>query len=610
MLDAFFHTQCFPGSTFSKWTEAPTQEIWAAGNASGLGFAASVGPRSSRGERIIWFVCTHQTARQRGLLRQFFQKITEKYTDGSTFALIAASTEDHGLDQSKRIAIYEKVGFHLPVSGDQLVTFANGTTDSIRSAQFTREGYVYNGSFRSRDIRACALPAGSAGGCRMIATRDEIRQALQGVPVPAPAPAPVPAPAPAPVPAPAPAPAPAPVPAPVPAPAPDSSSASAAALAAAEGEGEEEDENGTLTLTDGHTYPVFISPNEGDPTTFTVGYRYGTPRTFKITPGGPLRLTWVDGRTEQGTMEGVSWPFFSANSINDLTLLRDEVRHGRDVNALNQSGYTLLQELFAKGVPMSQDFFDEVIKAGAKVDVVDSNGNTLLHLLASDNAQQNLERIPDLVSKGLSLNQPNRAGHPPLDFAIANALRGKTSDSWNTVRALTRSRASSFSGDAYSRLREASSQSLLPPDIQALFSSITPPPTPAPAPAPAPVPAPAPAPVRRSVGARLRSRSGMFDVRGTLEPSTGYFRSDDGSYTTQLRPVSQHMSFTPPYEPRESSMDLFLTIDGQAERPVEPMTGGRARKTVRRRRSSLPKRKGPSSGRSQHYTHRRRGLRS
>jgi hypothetical protein len=116
-------------------------------------------------------------------------------------------------------------------------------------------------------------------------------------------------------------------------------------------------------------------------------------------------------------------------------------------------------------------------------------------------------------------------------------------------------------------------------------------PAPAPAPTLAPAPAPAPAPALATrpvtVSGTLRYRNfGHGPMRGVLNVQTGVFTTDYGA-RYPIKPVPYHKEFYPPYGPRESPMDMFLTVDGQREQAVDHQeVGGRRKPTTRRRRSS------------------------
>lgn len=130
----------------------------------------------------------------------------------------------------------------------------------------------------------------------------------------------------------------------------------------------------------------------------------------------------------------------------------------------------------------------------------------------------------------------------------------------------------------------------------------------------------------RAVHARLE---GVKDIGGFVVPVTamkGYFyRVSEDGYVHYEKTVSANpsgdswLTMYTPQGPVKSRVDAeWIMDDARVKEPVlqvsrfwrdPPSTGGR-RKTFRRRRSSLPKRTGPSSGHSRRYSRRRQASRS
>jgi len=152
-IDAFLKSNdCFPGYTFSQWyANTSNPDVWMFSTASTgtIEFVASVIADQTGTQRYISWVCTRATSRGKGLLSEFFSRIANHYGRTNVFTLVAANTTDQGLDQTKRVKIYKKYGFKIQ--------------PGLRVDQ-------------SGETLSCPT---SPGGCKMVATRQDILTAIE-----------------------------------------------------------------------------------------------------------------------------------------------------------------------------------------------------------------------------------------------------------------------------------------------------------------------------------------------------------------------------------------------------------------------------------------------
>jgi hypothetical protein len=152
-IDAFLKSNdCFPGYTFSQWyANTSNPDVWMFSTASTgtIEFVASVIADQTGTQRYISWVCTRATSRGKGLLSEFFSRIANHYGRTNVFTLVAANTTDQGLDQTKRVKIYKKYGFKIQ--------------PGLRVDQ-------------SGETLSCPT---SPGGCKMVATRQDILSAIE-----------------------------------------------------------------------------------------------------------------------------------------------------------------------------------------------------------------------------------------------------------------------------------------------------------------------------------------------------------------------------------------------------------------------------------------------
>lgn len=110
-----------------------------------------------------------------------------------------------------------------------------------------------------------------------------------------------------------------------------------------------------------------------------------------------------------------SYALIRAISHNELEVAKWLIAHGANVNLPNDDGYTALSK--SDSFAMAQLMVDH----GAKIDEMDSEGNTLLHLWCG--AQQpKLKMVEFLIKQGLDVNAKNNAGETPLRCSEDSAL--------------------------------------------------------------------------------------------------------------------------------------------------------------------------------------------
>jgi ankyrin repeat protein len=102
----------------------------------------------------------------------------------------------------------------------------------------------------------------------------------------------------------------------------------------------------------------------------------------------------------------------SKGLIDGVELL---IENGSMLDAKDSLGHTpLTNAIFSNSLPCVELLINS--QAGADVSVTDAQGNTLLHLAATNNFT---ESIPLLISKGVPIDQHNQRGLSPLAIAIS-----------------------------------------------------------------------------------------------------------------------------------------------------------------------------------------------
>ena len=109
-----------------------------------------------------------------------------------------------------------------------------------------------------------------------------------------------------------------------------------------------------------------------------------------------------------------------------------------DIHVLSRDKGLVLLDLFTSGKPSIADKNPEIAKnvmfqcvslgidkgvellaeRGVKLDVVDHNGNNLLHIASARNGPNALAMVKLLISKGVNINVANKEGFQPLALAI------------------------------------------------------------------------------------------------------------------------------------------------------------------------------------------------
>lgn len=154
-----------------------------------------------------------------------------------------------------------------------------------------------------------------------------------------------------------------------------------------------------------------VNPNKRDDayvTPIMTAARHGTVETVKklIESGAE-----IDSRDERDCTPLMYAASSSRNILNTMLL------KGADINAKDKEGFTALSYAV---IYEKKENVILLLQKGAKLDVVNSDGETLLHLAARGNSRESLDISRLLLEYGVERNDRDKKGNTPLMIAARN----------------------------------------------------------------------------------------------------------------------------------------------------------------------------------------------
>jgi ankyrin repeat protein len=96
------------------------------------------------------------------------------------------------------------------------------------------------------------------------------------------------------------------------------------------------------------------------------------------------------------------------------------IDHGADINAVDNSGNAVLHAAFKSFQPLNYDCIKMLIDHGADVNVVDNSGNTVLHAAFKRSGGLNYDCIKMLIDRGTDVNVVDNSRNTVLHTALKN----------------------------------------------------------------------------------------------------------------------------------------------------------------------------------------------
>lgn len=108
-------------------------------------------------------------------------------------------------------------------------------------------------------------------------------------------------------------------------------------------------------------------------------------------------------------------PLCTASALGKKAIVDYLLAQGMNPNEESRVLDDVCLPIFAAVANGHMDIFESLLKAGAKIDVMNSGGNSLAHVAVKGG---NMEIIEEIFSKGISLNITNSKNQTPLHFAV------------------------------------------------------------------------------------------------------------------------------------------------------------------------------------------------
>lgn len=142
------------------------------------------------------------------------------------------------------------------------------------------------------------------------------------------------------------------------------------------------------------------------------------------------------------------FPLHVAARAGRVTIARALIEHGADAQTVNAAGKTVIETALANGKTQvaqmllkhgvqldaqavlvelvkagvsDRDAFTLLLRQGARPNLPDTQGNTLLHLAI---ARGHRDTVARLIALGADVNQPDGEQQPPLAVALEHVARG------------------------------------------------------------------------------------------------------------------------------------------------------------------------------------------
>ncbi|EQB51497.1 hypothetical protein CGLO_08959 [Colletotrichum gloeosporioides Cg-14] len=167
-----------------------------------------------------------------------------------------------------------------------------------------------------------------------------------------------------------------------------------------------------------------------------IGPRGETPIIFAFNNPDMIRILLEHGcdtivQTNLNWETPLSWFARGACNVerNDLRRRNWErsldllVNNGMDIDLPSkQAGYEGRTPIHDAILWRNAALLELLLERGARYDAIDSNGSGILHLAAQSANLDVIEILRDACTRGLSPNQPNVAGDPPMKILMARML--------------------------------------------------------------------------------------------------------------------------------------------------------------------------------------------